>query len=118
MANGIIVPLQGVWKGVLELGGLRSVGEFEVFESGGSWEFLFGKPLLRHFKVLHNFGMHMVTIQVVQKSMVLRNDHSILPIGSTSTGESPTCNVEERGNSVGSSLSVNPPSRQVLYMGI
>jgi len=95
MANGIIVPLQGVWKGVLELGGLRSVGEFEVFESGGSWEFLFGKPLLRCFKVLHDFSMDMVTIQVAQKSVVLHNDHSILPIGSTSMGKSPTCNVEE-----------------------
>ena len=55
MANGVIVPSQAVWKGVLELGGLRAEEEFEVFDSGGGWEFLFGKPLLHCFKALHDF---------------------------------------------------------------
>ena len=50
MANGIIVPSQGVWKGQLELGGLQSEGEFEVFDSGGSWEFLFGKAAVMLFQ--------------------------------------------------------------------
>ena len=63
MANGIIVPLQGVWKGQLELGGLQSEGEFEVFDSGGSWEFLFGKPLLRCFNATHDFNTDTVTIR-------------------------------------------------------
>jgi len=39
MANGVILPSQGVWKGMLQLGGLKSEGEFEVFDSGSGWEF-------------------------------------------------------------------------------
>jgi len=62
MANGVIVPSQVVWKGVLELGGLQAEGEFEVFDSGGGWEFLFRKPLLHRFKALHDFGTDTVTI--------------------------------------------------------
>ena len=46
MANGVIVRLQATWKGVIELGSVRVEGEFEVFDSDGSWDFLFRKPLL------------------------------------------------------------------------
>ena len=73
MANGVIVPSQAVWKGVLELGGLRAEGEFEVFDSGGGWEFLFGKPLLHCFKALHDFEADTVTIRSVGNSVMLRN---------------------------------------------
>ena len=62
VANGVIVPSHAVWSGVLELGGLRAQGEFEIFDSGGGWEFLFGKPLLHHFKALHDFNTDTVTI--------------------------------------------------------
>ena len=118
MANGVVVPSQGVWNGVLELGSLRSEGEFEVFNSGGRWEFLFRKPLLRCFKVQHDFDVDTITIQLVQKSMVLHNNHGVLSSGGTPMGESPTYNVKEQGNSVGGSSSMNPPSRQVLYIWI
>ena len=49
MANGTVVQSQAIWKGTLELKGIRVEGEFEVFDSGGGWTFLFGKPLLRRF---------------------------------------------------------------------
>ena len=49
MGNGVIVPLLAVWKGRMRLGGVTITGEFEVFDSGGSWAFLLGKPLLRLF---------------------------------------------------------------------
>jgi len=42
MVNGVVVPSKAVWKGMLELGGLQAEGEFEVFDSGGGWEFLLG----------------------------------------------------------------------------
>ena len=62
MANVIIVHLQGVWKGQLPLGGLQSEGEFEVFDSGSDWEFLFGKLLLCCFNETHDFNTDTVTI--------------------------------------------------------
>jgi len=62
MANRIIIQSQAVWKGMLELKGIHIEGEFEVFNSGGGWKFLFGKPLLRCFQAVHNFDTDMVSI--------------------------------------------------------
>ena len=50
MGNGTIVPSLAVWKGRMKLGGVTIEGEFEVFDSGGSWAFLLGKPLLKLFQ--------------------------------------------------------------------
>ena len=49
MGNGVIVPSLAVWKGKMRLSGVEIEGEFEVFDSGGSWAFLLGKPLLKRF---------------------------------------------------------------------
>jgi len=46
MANSVVIQSQAVWKGMLELNGVHADGEFEVFDSGRGWTFLFGKPLL------------------------------------------------------------------------
>ena len=46
MGNGTIVPSRATWKGKMRLGNITVEGEFEVFDSGGSWAFLLGKPLL------------------------------------------------------------------------
>ncbi|KAI0342577.1 hypothetical protein BDW22DRAFT_1303687, partial [Trametopsis cervina] len=57
MANGLLVPSLGVWSGQITLGGVSHRGCFEVFDSHGSWSFLFGKPLLCSFAVLHDYGI-------------------------------------------------------------
>jgi hypothetical protein len=62
MANGTIVPSQATWRGTIDLGGVEAKGGFEVFDSGGSWAFLFRKPLLCVFKARHNFEEDTVTI--------------------------------------------------------
>jgi hypothetical protein len=49
MGNGTIVPSLAVWEGRMQLGKVIIEGKFEVFDSGGSWAFLLGKPLLRLF---------------------------------------------------------------------
>ena len=114
VANGAIVPSQAVWTGVLELGGIRAEAEFEIFDSGGSWEFLFGKPLLHCYKALHDFATDTVTIRSAHGPVILHNNADPgaprAPIG-----VSLTLSVEQRENSVGGSSSVNPPSRQVLH---
>lgn len=55
MANGVKVPSQGVWKGMVDVGGIKKQGQFEVFPSGGAWSMLFGKPLLEEFEMQHDY---------------------------------------------------------------
>lgn len=49
MVNGAVIPSKALWKGEVMIGGIKTEGEFKVFESGGGWEFLLGKPLLHAF---------------------------------------------------------------------
>lgn len=63
MGNGILVPSLAVWKGRMRLGEVTVEGEFEVFDSGGSWAFLLGKPLLRSFRAKQEYGPDTVSIQ-------------------------------------------------------
>ena len=46
MANGTIILLEATWMGTIHIEGIEATGTFEVFNSGGGWSFLFGKPLL------------------------------------------------------------------------
>ncbi|THV06371.1 hypothetical protein K435DRAFT_592867, partial [Dendrothele bispora CBS 962.96] len=62
MADDSLVPSVAHWEGTVVLGGISVRGEFEVFESGGKWEFLFGKPLLQRFHAIHDYDKD--TIQI------------------------------------------------------
>ena len=62
MANGVLVPSQAVWKGVMQLGGIEVKGSFEVFNSRGNWVFLLGKPLLCQLNAEQDFSSDTVTI--------------------------------------------------------
>lgn len=75
MADGTIVPSQAVWRGQMMLGGVCVEGQFEVFDSHGGWSFLFGKPLLRAFKALHDHGLDTVSIRAPSggNAIVLHN---------------------------------------------
>ncbi|KAJ3902955.1 hypothetical protein F5879DRAFT_804480, partial [Lentinula edodes] len=55
MANGSVVPGTAHWKGRVSVKGVEEDGGFEVFDSGGSWKFLFGKPLLERFSAVHDY---------------------------------------------------------------
>lgn len=62
MANSVIVPSHAVWRGEVEIAGIKAEGEFEVFDSGGGWKFLFGKPMLHAFKAVHDYSTDQVQI--------------------------------------------------------
>ncbi|KAG2345932.1 hypothetical protein BDR05DRAFT_853906, partial [Suillus weaverae] len=62
MANGTLVPLRATWRGEVTITGVRTQGEFEVFDSGGGWKFLFGKPMLHTFKAIHKYEVDTVHI--------------------------------------------------------
>lgn len=64
MADGRLVQSQGMWIGEVEVEGLRRSGSFEVFDSGGAWSLLFGKPLLAAFDAFHGYGLDEVHIPI------------------------------------------------------
>lgn len=63
IANGAIKRSESKWEGQIRMGTMEIKGQFEVFNSSGSWESLLDKPLLHLFRVLHKFDTDMVTIQ-------------------------------------------------------
>ncbi|KAJ7209815.1 hypothetical protein B0H12DRAFT_988346, partial [Mycena haematopus] len=62
MANGALVPSTGYWEGYIRFGGARVRATFEVFPSGGSWSFLFGKPLLEGFGAVHDYATDTIAV--------------------------------------------------------
>ncbi|KAG5634256.1 hypothetical protein H0H81_002691 [Sphagnurus paluster] len=77
MANGSIVTLQGQWEGHIELGGIQVEASFEVFDSGGGWDFLFRKRLMTLFNVIHNYANDTVQIHKGEHQATLQNQFKI-----------------------------------------
>lgn len=75
MANGVIVKAVAVWEGEMEIGGVKTHGSFEVFDSGDSWEFLFGKPLLTDFNATHEYKADTVTVENKGLMALLKNQN-------------------------------------------
>jgi len=73
MANGAVIPSEATWTGTICVEGIEACGTFEVFNSGGGWSFLFGKPLLRAFKAKHDYVTDEVTIADNRNVATLRN---------------------------------------------
>lgn len=67
MADGNLVKPKAMWEGRMVF------GSFEVFESGGNWEFLLGKPLLTALHAIHEYTGDTVTIKNDGHSAVLKN---------------------------------------------
>ena len=75
MGDGTIVESLAVWKGKMQLGEVIVEGEFEVFNSGGSWAFLLGKPTLRTFKAKQAYEPDTVSIRGMDnKKITLCNE--------------------------------------------
>lgn len=62
MADGNLVPSRGVWIGMLRVEEVSVRVRLEVFDSGGCWEILVGKPVLRQLKAVHDYWRDTVTI--------------------------------------------------------
>lgn len=73
MANGVVVPSEATWTGTINIEGVEAAGTFEVFDSAGGWSFLFGKPLLKTFRAVHDYTMDEVTISDDNTTVTLHN---------------------------------------------
>ncbi|KAK1234698.1 hypothetical protein PQX77_002095 [Marasmius sp. AFHP31] len=63
MADGALVPGVASWQGVVRVKGLEMETALEVFDSGGQWDFLFGKPLLKKFGAVHDYEKDTIVVK-------------------------------------------------------
>jgi intracellular sulfur oxidation DsrE/DsrF family protein len=114
MGNGTIVPSLAVWKGKMRLGEVTVEGEFEVFDSGSSWAFLLGKPLLRAFRATQEYETDTVSIRDNNnKRAVLLNEIKKPRAGGDRLGVNLTLDVKQCDVTIGGSSAMNPPPREV-----
>ncbi|KIM44034.1 hypothetical protein M413DRAFT_56786, partial [Hebeloma cylindrosporum] len=109
MADGRVVPSEGVWSGFISVNGAWGHGDFEVFRSGNAWALLFGKPLLVEFKAIHDYGCDEIVFPTGTEPVRIRNQfgnnlHKEPLVGLTT-------NIEQREELKGDSSA--SPSRQV-----
>ncbi|KAF8148921.1 hypothetical protein B0H34DRAFT_802785 [Crassisporium funariophilum] len=79
VADSRLVLSSGVWRGWVSVKNIHYQGVFEVFSSGGEWALLFGKPLLKSFKAVHNYSTDIIRIppQLANKDWVtLENQYA------------------------------------------
>ena len=77
VANGTIVGSEAKWKGKIEVNGISAEVVFEVFDSGGKWDFLFGKTLLETYKAVHNYESDEITVCGDEGKATLRNQSEL-----------------------------------------
>jgi hypothetical protein len=73
MASGQVMESEAMWEGTIEVDGVRAHGVFEVSDSRGGWEFLFGKPLQTMFVAVHDYKRDTVEIEAAGKRATLTN---------------------------------------------
>ena len=110
MADGSIVKPAAAWHGEMEISGVQVEGSFEVFESQGNWEFLFGKPLLTAFHVVHEYTNDTVTIENKGHTAILKNQNSLAPKTQVNPNRAGT--IEKEQEDLKGSVNVLP-SREV-----
>ncbi|KAJ7449773.1 hypothetical protein B0H11DRAFT_2247135 [Mycena galericulata] len=74
MANGVLVPSGGSWRGKITAGGVSAVGKFEIFLGGGVWQMLLGKPMLQAFGASHEYVNDTVTLRTAPGAVTLQNE--------------------------------------------
>ena len=87
MANRNIVPSAAHWKGDMTIGGITRQVNVEVFDSGGGWEFLLGKPVMQTFGLIHDYSNNTVKVPAMageQKTLYNEILGSIQTIGKES----------------------------------
>jgi hypothetical protein len=111
MANGMLVPSVGYWQGFIRFGGARVQGTFEVFPSGGSWSFLFGKPLLEGFGAVHDYATDTITMPRQHGSVVVANQIGQLRLWDKARGSVNTVFLDPKTRATSAGGSSAPPAR-------
>jgi hypothetical protein len=78
VANGVIVQSEAKWEGRVDVNGISVNVAFEVFDSGGKWDFLFGKTLLETFKAIHSYESDEITVHGKGGKTIMYNQSHIM----------------------------------------
>jgi transposase InsO family protein len=73
MADGRLVASEGIWNGKITINNISHEGTFQVFDSNGAWSALFGKPLLKKFKAVHEYDLDTIKIPKEDNWVELKN---------------------------------------------
>ncbi|KAJ7504395.1 hypothetical protein B0H11DRAFT_1685146, partial [Mycena galericulata] len=109
MADGKVVSTYGRWEGEAEIEGVRIRGAFEIFDSGGGWKILFGKPLQAKMGAVHDVAADIVTLHVGERTATLANQNPSVWRG----GIQAAFDAARRKASMGASSCETPPARRV-----
>ncbi|KAF8144043.1 hypothetical protein K438DRAFT_1462986, partial [Mycena galopus ATCC 62051] len=63
----------GRWWGEVSVGGVSATAWFEIFECGGAFDVLLGKPWLHSVRASHDYDMDRIRICSRGKETVLSN---------------------------------------------
>ncbi|KAF8799842.1 hypothetical protein BYT27DRAFT_7263452 [Phlegmacium glaucopus] len=113
MANGIIIPSLATWKGKMQLEGVCIEGEFEIFDSNGSWAFLLGKPLLWSFRAKHNYVTDTVEVSDNTTKALLINKITKARVTEPTVGMNLTLDMKQQVLILGGSSEAKSPPREV-----
>ena len=94
VANGMIIRSEVQWEGRVNINGIGTNVAFEVFDSGGKWDFLFGKALLETFKVVHNYESDEITVHGKKGNVTLSNQSHIARTPQPTTQPSSTTLIQ------------------------
>ena len=100
---------------MVEIGGIKYRGSFEIFPSNGSWALLVGKPLLTTFDVVHRYGDDTITIPRADGNVTISNQFGRTQDCQWTTGLASICltaDIKQRKALGGNHYS---PSRQVPH---
>lgn len=75
MANGALVPSLGAWVWEVGLMGVQTMARGEVFDSGGKWEVLLGKPWLEDLSIQHHFDTDSLHLPTNPTPTIILNIH-------------------------------------------
>ncbi|KAJ7608482.1 hypothetical protein DFH06DRAFT_1017656, partial [Mycena polygramma] len=74
VADGQEIWPYGRWHGEVDVGGVRVPAWFEVFECGGSFDIILGKPWLHSVQAIHDYKSDEIQISTDNgKETVLHN---------------------------------------------
>ncbi|KAJ7432600.1 hypothetical protein B0H11DRAFT_2260315 [Mycena galericulata] len=113
MANGTLVPSTGYWEGYIRFGGARVWACFEVFPSGGSWSFLFGKPLLESFGAVHDYATDTITVHGEAGLTAVRNQIGQMNLWDEARGSVHAVFLDPKSRATSAGGSSTPPVRRV-----
>ena len=113
MADGRLVPSVGIWSGEITIGNTTVEDTFKIFDSKGAWLALFGKPLLRRFKAVHEYDTDIVKIPKNGTWTILQNQYRCGKDTRTTILMGQALKTNQRTNFKGDHCA--SPSRQVPY---